>query len=269
WQLIDEMWAQMPLLFAHKCTTVGVDRDGDRPAFVAQNMDLPRWMHAYPTVLRIRYPDRELQSLVVTVPGVVGANGINDHRVAVCVNTVLQIRACRDGLPVAFVVRGLLEQPDHAAALAFLQQVPHASGQAYTVGGPDTAPCFECSAGRKVRFEPFADAHRTWHTNHPLVSDDWSEIWLAHLAGTGKQPGELPFVCPRFATAAEQLREGAAVDVDKVKALLASKAPAGPICNPGTYVCTVMVLGAAPELHIAPGPPDRTPFQTLTFAVPR
>ena len=161
YQLSDEIWAQAELLSAHKCTTIGVDRDGDRPAFVAQNMDLPIWMHAHPTVLRIRLPDSDLVSLVVTIPGLLGANGMNSKRVAVGVNTVLQIRACRDGLPVTFVVRGLLEQVDQASAVAFLERVRHASGQAYTVGGPDSVQGFECSAGKVVRFTAFRSRVRT------------------------------------------------------------------------------------------------------------
>jgi hypothetical protein len=264
YQLIDEVWAQAPRLFREKCTTIGVDRDGDRPALVAQNLDIPPWMHAFPTVLRIRHPDRDLESLVVTIPGLIGANGVNSRRVAVGVNTILQIRPCTDGLPVAFVVRGLLEQGSHGDALAFLRRVKHASGQAYTVGGVDRAPCFECSAGKVVRFVPFAGARWTFHTNHPLVNDDWSQGYLEQIARRGGRPGDPLRECRRFAELSERFGAGAEVDRALVVQVLSARSP-GPICNPSTYVCSVMVLGEAPELRIAPGPPDETPFEVVSF----
>lgn len=263
YQLVDEVWAQVPLLFRHKCSTIGVDRRGDQPAMVAQNLDLPQWMHLHPTVLRVRHSDRDLEELVVTLPGLIGANGLNNRRIAVGVNTILQIKPCRDGLPVAFLVRGILAQEDHAAALRFLQDARHASGQAYTVGGPDRAPCFECSAGKVVQYVPFAGADHTFHTNHPLVNDDWSETYLARLAQQNQQPGDL--VCQRFAVLQERLADGKPLAATDLVAALSVRQP-GPVCNASTYVCTVMVLGERPELRIAPGPPDRTPFQVLGFS---
>ena len=264
YQLVDEVWAQLPLLFAHKCSTIGLDRDGDRPALVAQNLDLPTWMHAHPTVLRIREPDGELEQLVVTVPGLIGANGMNSRRVAVGVNTVLQLQPCTDGLPVAFVVRGLLSRRDHAAALHFLQSARHASGQAYTIGGPDRALCFEASAGGVVPFVPFAGAQRAFHTNHPVASRDWADRFASRATAAGVQPEAL-LRCARFDELQRRLGDDAdAVGIDTVIAVLSSRAPA-PICNQMTYACTVMLLGDEPELRIAPGPPDSTAFATLRF----
>ena len=269
YQLADEIWAQARLLFAHKCTTIGVDRDGGRPALVAQNMDLPVWMHAHPTVLRIRHPDKDLESLVVTLPGMLGGNGLNSKRVAVGVNTVLQIRACTDGLPVTFVVRGLLEQEDQASAFAFLTRVRHASGQAYTIGGPDTVRGFECSAGKVVPFstQAFASAPggraRTWHTNHPLANDDWSERILEVAKHAGKAPADLALVCARFDAVTQALGTERKIGIDEVVAALGSREHG--VCNAMTYVCTVMVLGPEPELRIAPGAPDRARFEVLRF----
>ncbi|HEX5054543.1 MAG TPA: C45 family autoproteolytic acyltransferase/hydrolase, partial [Planctomycetota bacterium] len=73
YQLIDELWAQAELGRGDKCSTIGVDRDGDTPGLVAQNLDLPQWMHRYPTVLRIHHDGSDLESFVVTLPGLVGA----------------------------------------------------------------------------------------------------------------------------------------------------------------------------------------------------
>src|SRR5204862_7422542 len=113
------------------------DRIGDQPAFAAQNLDIPAEAHGFQVLLRVRDESRGLQTLVVTESGLVAAAGMNSARVAITCNTLLQLRPCRAGLPVAFVVRGVLMQKDQAAALAFLQGVPHASGQNYIVAGPD------------------------------------------------------------------------------------------------------------------------------------
>jgi hypothetical protein len=270
WQLIDEIWASGPVVLRQvthdKCTAFGVDRIGDQPAFVAQNLDVPAWYHGFPTVLHVRDEARGLQAFVVTIPGLVGAAGMNSARVAVACNTLLQLRPCRDGLPVAFVVRGLLAQSDHAQALAFLQRVVHASGQNYTVGGPLQAPGFECSAGKVVRCEPWPGAPFTFHTNNPFANDDFA----AGYAERARKAGADPFVgvraCPRLQACRAALPLGAHPDVAAVKALLASRAGAPSICNDGTYASFVMVLGERPELQIAPGQPDRTPYEVLHFA---
>lgn len=264
YQYVDELWAQAGLVAGEKCSTIGVDRDGDTPGFVAQNLDLPLWMHAYPTVLRVRYSDRDLESLVVTLPGLVGANGVNSARVAVGVNTILQLRPSPDGLPVAFVVRGLLAQSSHQDALAFLKRVPHASGQAYTVGGPDASPCFECSAQGAVRWQPEGREGWTWHTNHPLVSRDWSAPYLARAKSSGFEPVNHPR-CPRFDALDRALAAGTRPTREQALDALRIADPKTPVCNSHTYTCTLMLLGPEPELHIASGRPDRNAFVVLRF----
>ncbi len=262
-QLIDEQW--VAFMDGRHCTTFGVDAGDGRPAIVAQNLDIPPWMHRWPTVLRIRHSDSGLQSHVVTLPGLIGANGLNNARIAVGVNTILQIAPSKDGLPVAFVVRGLLEQPDHSTALAFLHRVKHASGQAYTVGGPETAPCFECSAAGAARFDPFAGRGFQCHTNHPLASRDYAP-WLVKAAKDGGHSlDEVPWSCPRIDHAESVLSKAEAVDLDLVLGLLRSREGAVTICNDHTYACTVMLLGPRPELRVGFGPPDSTPLTSLFF----
>ncbi len=263
-QLVDELWAQAELGRGDKCSTIGVDRDGDTPGLVAQNLDLPLWMNRYPTVLRIHHDDGELQSLVVTLPGLVGGNGLNNKRIAVGVNTVLQLRPCPDGLPVAFVVRGILAQRSHDDAVAFCKRVKHASGQAYTIGGADRSPCFEASAGGVVPWLPEGRDGWVWHTNHPLASTDWSPVYAAQAKADARPPEEqLP--CARFAALDRALPAGKRPTFEDVVAALRITGRTTPVSNPSTYVCTVMVLGEKPELHISAGPPTVAPFQVLRF----
>lgn len=265
WQCIDEIWSMAGEILREKCTVIGVDRIGDTPAFVAQNLDLPRWYHGYLTVLHLKDLAREVESYIITLPGVVGAAGMSNRRVAIGPNTLLQLRPCRDGLPVAFIIRGVLMQPDHEAALAFLHRVPHASGQNYTVGGPQTAPGFECSAGRKVRYVPYAGAPFTFHTNHPLANDDFALNYRESVKKSGREPVVAQEACPRFLACQKILTAEAKPDPTLAKRVLMQAERDGPVCNPGTYACFLMMLGEVPELHIAPGRPDRTPFEVLKF----
>lgn len=265
WQLVDEIWASAPGVMREKCTSFGVDRDGTRPCFVAQNLDLPPSMHGPRIVLRIRDASRGTQLLVVTEPGLIAAAGMSSARIGVVVNTLLQLRPSREGLPVAFVVRGLLMQPDHASALAFLQRVPHASGQNYTVGGPDTAPGFECSAGKVVRFQPFATAPFTFHTNNPLVNDDFATEYREQATRRGFDPFVGARACPRLSVLQAALTATARPDVDAVKGLLASRTSQPSVNNAMTFASFVMVLGAEPEMQIAPGRPDEETWKVLRF----
>ena len=266
WQLIDEVWAMAGAVLREKCTAIGVDRIGDQPAFAAQNLDLPVEAHGFQTVLHVRDEARGLQAFVVTEPGLIGAAGMSSARVAVTCNTLLQLRPCRDGLPVAFVVRGLLLQPDQEHALAFLHRVAHASGQHYIVAGPDTAPGFECSAGKVVRYQPWPAAPFTFHTNNPLANDDFADGYRARVARSGCDPfvGEHP--CPRLGRCRQTLGPDARPDPAAVKALLSSRDGQPSINNAMTFASFVMVLAETPELQVAAGRPDRTAFQVLHFA---
>jgi hypothetical protein len=266
WQLIDEVWAMAGTVLREKCTAIGVDRIGDQPAFAAQNLDIPAEAHGFQVLLRVRDESRGLQTLVVTESGLVAAAGMNSARVAITCNTLLQLRPCRDGLPVAFVVRGVLMQKDQAAALAFLQGVKHASGQNYIVAGPDTAPGFECSAGKVVRWQPWPGAPFTFHTNNPLCNDDFADGYKARVAKSGCDPfvGERP--CPRLGQCRKAFGADARPDVAAVKALLASREGAPPVNNATTFASFVMVLGERPELQIAAGRPDVVPFEVFHFA---
>ena len=120
-----------------------------RGPLLAQNMDLPEVMDGGQTVLRSTAPDGG-QTVVLTAAGMIGLTGCNSDGLGVCVNTLSMLNHSADGLPVAFVLRGLLERRTLAGAEAFLRAVPHASGQHYAIGSGDDVAGFECSAGGVV-----------------------------------------------------------------------------------------------------------------------
>jgi isopenicillin-N N-acyltransferase like protein len=263
-QLLDEMWTMSGELGLDKCTSIGAGARGATPAFTSQTLDVPEIYHGFPTVLRIREESGRLETLVFTIPGVIAANGLNSRSVGVCVNAVTQLAHSTKGLPVAFVIRGILRRKTYADAERFLREIQPAAPQNYILGGPGEAACFERSAARMVRFLPFEGAEFTYHTNHPRINDDFVPGFTAKLKQDGMSLETYRSVCPRFRSLGGTLADNSTtIDLPALKAIYANRASG--INNATTYGCTIMILGGNPELHISPGRPDVEPFRVLGF----
>ena len=263
-QLVDETWVMSDDLGLAKCTTIAARGRGDSPALVAQTLDIPTFYHGFQTVLRIEASVEEPGALIFTIPGVVAANGLNDRSVAVCVNAVTQLAYSVKGLPVAFVIRGILRQKTYEDAVRFLREIQPAAPQNYVIGGPKQAISFERSASRMVEFIPFEGAEFTYHTNHPILNDDFNPKFIEGLKKRGMTLEAYKARCSRFKYLGETFKDNAAaLDLAVLKRVFADRASG--INNEGTYGCTIMVLGDHPGLHIAPGRPDKEPFEVLDF----
>ena len=131
--------------------------------------------------------------------------------------------------------------------------------------GLDEAAVFERSAGKMSRFVPFTGAEFSYHTNHPLVNDDYDPKFPEMLKRRNMTLESYQARCPRFKFLGQILKDNsAALDLDALKAIFKNRASG--INNEDTYGCTIMVLGEKPELHISPGRPDEAPFQVLGFS---
>lgn len=266
WQLNDEIWSMGRRAMRHHCTSIAVNRRGDQPTLVAQNMDIPGFFQKFPTLLRVR-DEQGPDQLLFTCPGLVGVNGMNAAGLAVTCNTLLQLRPSGEGVPCLFVVRGVLMHENLADARAWLERVPHAVGQNYTIGDPTAAQAFECSAGDKVEFRPDPAADFTYHTNHPLVSTDWHPDHRARCEARDVDPKVGLTHCWRFDSLGERIRLGEPITVETIRATLSSRDhEKGPICGDWTYGCTVFVLAEkGPWLELSPGRPDRMAVQRFGF----
>jgi len=152
-QLIDEVWAHGAQSAKDQgvvgCTSLGMTHEGI--SVVGQNMDLEQYRHGHQEVLRI-VPDCGPRQLVLAQAGMVGLCGANEAGVSVVVNNLWQLSHSLQGLPVAFVVRGILACRTFVDACNFVESVEHASGQAYTVSGPrGEMQSWECSADGVTR----------------------------------------------------------------------------------------------------------------------
>ncbi len=264
-QLADEIWSMGRWALRDKCTAIGVDRRGDQPTFVAQNMDIPGFYQKYPTLLRIRR-EKGPDTMVLTAPGLIGVNGMNSKSVAIACNTLLQLAPSTKGVPCLFVVRGALERSTLEEAEAWLKQIPHAVGQNYTLGDPSGARAFECSANAKHRFSPEPDGDFTYHTNHPLVSTDWHPDYLARCERRKRSPKKGLRTCYRIKALEERIVAEKPITREVIVDALASRDHSkGPIAGRWTYACTVFELSSKPILHMAPGRADRYAFQKFGF----
>ncbi len=264
-QCVDEMWGYLHAE-AHHCSGIGLARRGRQPALVAQNMDLEPFREGAQTLLHIHPTAGEPEQYVFTVAGLIAANGMNNGPVALCVNTLMQLSACPDGLPVAFVIRGLLARRSGPAVLGFLNRVRHASGQNYIVGIGDKVYDFEASATRVIRFQPVPGGARVFHTNHPLANRDLKP-------GYGPNPladdSAIRFASldQRFGRSDADCTEGA------VKAALRSRDPEwAPVCialakdrSWFTFGSVVMTLSAQPAFQVTHGPPDACEYARYSF----
>ncbi|MFM8594427.1 MAG: C45 family autoproteolytic acyltransferase/hydrolase, partial [Chloroflexota bacterium] len=163
YNLLDEAWEWVGAQLKPGCTSCGV-REGGVPV-IAQNMDIPDVHDGTQTVLRASI-DGKPSVMVLTYAGMIGLMGCNADGVGVVVNNLQVLPVADDALPVAFIMRGILQQPTLAAAATFVTSVPHAIGQHYAIGSPEGLRAFEgCGAGV---VELPADATRYVHANHPL-----------------------------------------------------------------------------------------------------
>jgi isopenicillin-N N-acyltransferase like protein len=245
----EEWWLTAPAEPREACSVLAAaGRDGHAPV-LAQNMDLPEVMGGAQAILR--WDDGNGGAgVTLTAAGMIGLTGVNATGLGVCVNTLTMLNHSRAGLPVAFVMRGVLERPSVNAAAAFLEEVPHASGQHYALADTGTVAGYECSAAGAVRSDDGSGSLR--HTNHPLRSRDLDPA---------RAPEGAPDSHTRLAAleaAAPHVRTGADCErvlADRDTPLCVIPAPGRPWITFGSIWAE---LGAPPRVRIAPGPPDRT-----------
>jgi len=173
-QLMDEEWAyrqrtrSVPVT-REKCSSVAVHTTPGM-TWIGQNMDLGSYTDGHQLVLRIDGSPNSPATLVVTIGGMIGLMGVNARQVGLCVNALPQLGGASTGLPVAFVVRRLLQCTSAAEAAALVQRLPHASSQHYLIADPYDIHSFEASPTGVERVQPRVDG-RVLHTNHPLATE--------------------------------------------------------------------------------------------------
>lgn len=257
--LLDEEWeydkrraAQAP-----GCTVACLRDGGGGAPVLAQTMDIPALHDGTQAALRLR-PDDAPAVIAFTYAGMIGLNGCNADGVGAVVNNLEVLPSSPSGLPVAFVLRGILARRTLADASAFVSSVPHATGQHYAVGGPDGIRAIE-GWGNGVAEVP-ADGERYLHANHPLAADDLRGDPERAYAGSRTRE--------RYAHVVANAP--AAKGRDGVQALLADTTTPVSMANRGagymTFGAIAMELSVPPAVRIAPGPPHEAEWQDVGWA---
>ncbi len=265
--LLDEFWVYIDAFEKHHCSALGIPALNGEPARVAQNMDLETYTDGYQVLIRVEGNEETPAQLLLTHAGLIALNGVNEARIGVCVNTLMELKASSTGLPVAFVVRGLLAQRDKDSVLRFLrEEVDHASGQNYLIGIADEVFDFEASANKVVQYKSDNKNGSIFHTNHCLVNEDKKTWFDESYPGTENCKTRLDAVASRIESKSD-------VQTKTIMAALRSKdSVEHPVCltnkaNRGgfTFASTIMSLGEKPKLLLTIGPPDESDYKTFDF----
>ncbi|MBK8564009.1 MAG: hypothetical protein IPN76_11870 [Saprospiraceae bacterium] len=271
--LLDEFWVYQDNLENHHCSGVGVPARDGQPGYIAQNMDIEAYTDGYQVLLRIARSGNRPEQLILTHPGCIALNGMNEAGIGACMNTLMQLKASTTGLPVAFIVRHMLGSTNRDEVLRFIQNVPHASGQNYIIGIRDEVYDFEASANKVVRFDPKNENGTVYHTNHPLVNDD-VKPWFKKFDPTVKEE-EKPVKSNSFVRLAAVQRRvvpsGFITDATIMAALRSKDDDKFPVCVAAnqwglTFGSVIMTLSGKPFLQITSGPPDESEYKRVEFS---
>jgi len=286
WQLLDERWwyesernIRNARASGEECSAVGIFRGTNNVSLLGQNMDLPCLLDGLQVLLHVNDPEVSSEALIFSLAGLIALNGVNKQGIGVCVNTLSQLSHANDGLPVAFIIRSILEQPSINGATAFVRGIKHASGENYMIGGAEGIVDLECSASCVAGCEPSGTEHdgkyTIIHTNHPLVSNDQ----ISYYENLSELPPEirrraadaLANSKDRFEALVSHIAAAKELNLEDMKSSL--RLHEGPVCvhkaqeigKSFTFGSTVMVLSDPPELHLTPGSPCSTVYRRFTF----
>jgi hypothetical protein len=256
-QLLDEEWAHRVRMRAaagglEKCSSAAIAAAGS--AWIGQNMDLGTYTDGAQAALAIAGDEAAPAALVFTVAGMIGLMGVNAAGVGVCVNSLPQLASAPEGLPVAFVLRRLLQAQSLGEAAELVTSLPHATNQHYLLAAPDGVRSFEASSDGVVEFRP-PQPDRVLHTNHPLAAPadpgDWvnSETRLASLTARLTQgPGSFDAIAAALSSC-----DDAAHPVCRP----AGDAPLSPFTT-GSMISELTAEGV--KSWISPGPPSEAGY---------
>ena len=257
YNLLDEEWTWASDQKAGSgpgCTVAGF-ASGDGAPLLAQTMDIPNVHDGTQAVLRIE-PDDGPSALIFTHAGMIGLTGCNADGLALVVNNLDMLPASRTGLPVAFVVRGILRRRTLAAAVGFVREVAHATGQHYGLAGPEGLASAEgWASGVAVDVEP---GTRLLHTNHPLSTD----------VTVGDVEPRYQRSRTRERLAYLERDAGEWRDVAGVQELLSDctvPVSLGPEWRSMTFGAVIYECHVPPAMWVAPGPPHLKAFRQLSW----
>ena len=270
-QLLDEEWAyrgrrikRLPRL--NKCSSLAIVSESG-PTWIGQNMDLGDYTDGWQALLRINDDGQPPKNLVFTISGMIGLMGVNAAGLGVCVNSLPQLPSAPEGVPVAFVVRRLLECRSVAEAASIVLTIPHATNQHYVIAQAGAARSFEASAAGVNEFRA-PDPKRVFHTNHPL----------SEVQGVPGPESQRENTVARLRSLKDRLSGGLPGLAEIQRALSASDDPLHPVCRlhspesgvigftTGSMISALRPEPADVESWVSGGPPSLGGYKPFTLA---
>jgi isopenicillin-N N-acyltransferase-like protein len=266
-QLLDEEWAYRRRRAAagqrDKCSSFAIVGSRPGPTYIGQNMDLSPYTDGHQALLRVKGGDAP-DALVFTTAGMLGLMGVNAAGVGVCVNSLPQLASAPEGVPVAFVLRRLLQCRSLAEASDLALRLPHATNQHYVIAEAGAARSFEASADGVTEYVP-PDPSRVLHTNHPLAA----------VEAKVEPPQDRANSIARLRSLEGRLSTGSPGPDDLKAALSSCDDPANPVCRipdagagligftTGSMISAIDAAGI--ESWVSPGPPSERGYSRFTL----
>jgi len=205
-----------------KCSSVAVMAQSGR-VWAGQNMDLGGYTDGHQYLMRIAGSATEPAAIIFTIGAMIALMGVNSAGICVCVNSLPQLPAAPQGLPVAFVIRGLLRAASVAQAVDFVCSVRHATGQHYLIADAESIHSFEASPAGVVEYQPPVPG-RVLHTNHPLMEHPGARNFGSSTANSVARLGSLSARLSSGSPELQSVRD----------ALCSRDDPANPVCRTAT-----------------------------------
>jgi isopenicillin-N N-acyltransferase-like protein len=265
-QLLDEEWAYRVRTAGggalEKCSSLGIVL-ADGPTLVGQTMDLGGYTDGFQALLEIGADGDKPAAMIFTVAGMIGLMGVNAVGVGVCVNSLPQLPSAPQGLPVAFVMRRLLQAASLAEASDLALSLPHATNQHYLIAAPGGVRSFEASCEGVTEYHP-PRPDRVLHTNHPLAAEGAPQTEAARANSVA-----------RLKALQARLSKGEPGPGDVKAALCSRDDPQNPVSRvlgePGgltAFTTGSMLSVLTPErveTWVSPGPPSRVAYANFVL----
>ncbi len=229
------------------------------PNILGQNNDLPPYYAGTHTVLRIKYPHNH-EAMVFTWAGLLAQNGVNNQNLGVTMNIVPTAKGQKDGVPMPYIIRAILEQQNREDAVAFLKSLGgSAAPMNFIIGDAVKVVTVENTAeGAKV-FEDFAGERWVAHTNHHLDLD----VSTLKAKAVSKTVERLVALEEMLKGKAGEVDAGRAKEIFQTKPVLKNF-----VTDPGFPTMESIVIELIPgnpRIHVSPGPPDSNRYSTFDF----
>jgi hypothetical protein len=261
YQMFDEfvLYVSKKYRLQH-CSGFGVYGRKNRPNLLGQNNDLPPYYDGTHTVLNIKYPNKRA-AIIFTWAGILAQNGVNNRNVGVTMNIVPTSTGRKDGVPMPYIIRKILEKSSVNEALAFLKSLKGAAAAPmnYIIGDATKVVTAENSSNGTKIYQKTNGENWVAHTNHHLTLDI-----------TTLKPGAVSKTVERLTQLKKMLKDQSAnLNVDDAKKIFRTKPILKNfITDPGFPTMESIIIKLTPNnptIYIAPGPPDSNKYSQFDF----